>query len=131
MITTNWLAEAIKINQALPPEYRDAFFELVLHPIEASANLNEMYLAAAKNRWFAERKADSTNIFADKVKQLYIKDSLISVQYNQTLLNGKWNHMMDQTHIGYTYWQQPPVNQMPSVEYVIPGSDIVLPATNV
>ena len=123
------LAEAVNIDQVLPPEYRDAFFELVLHPIEASANLNEMYLAAAKNRWFAERKADSTNIFADKVKQLYIKDSLISVRYNQTLLNGKWNHMMDQTHIGYTYWQQPPVNQMPSVEYVIPGSDIVLPAT--
>ena len=125
----NLAAEAIKINQALAPEYRDAFFELVLHPIEASANLNEMYLATAKNRWFAERKADSTNIYADKVKQLYLKDSLISVQYNQTLLNGKWNHMMDQTHIGYTYWQQPPVNQMPSVEYVIHGSDIVLPAT--
>ena len=121
-------AEAIKINQALPPEYRDAFFELVLHPIEASANLNEMYFATAKNRWFAERKTDSTNIYAAEVKQLYLKDSLISVHYNQTLLNGKWNHMMDQTHIGYTYWQQPPVNQMPSVEYVLPGSDIVLPA---
>ncbi len=121
-------AEAIRINQGLTPEYRDAFFELVLHPILASANLNEMYLAVAKNKWFSERKADSTNIFADKVKQLYMKDSLISVQYNQTLLNGKWNHMMDQTHIGYTYWQQPPVNQMPSVEYVIRGSDIVLPA---
>lgn len=25
---------------------------------------------------------------------------------------------MDQTHIGYTYWQQPPVNRMPMVQYV-------------
>ena len=23
--------------------------------------------------------------------------------------------MMDQTHIGYTYWQEPPVNFMPAV----------------
>jgi len=26
--------------------------------------------------------------------------------------------MMDQTHIGYTYWQQPPVNKMPEAKYV-------------
>jgi hypothetical protein len=32
--------------------------------------------------------------------------------------NGKWNHMMDQTHIGYTYWQQPDKNAMPGVDYV-------------
>ena len=32
--------------------------------------------------------------------------------------NGKWNHMMDQTHIGYTYWQQPPANKMPAVQWV-------------
>jgi hypothetical protein len=29
---------------------------------------------------------------------------------------GKWDHMMDQTHIGYTYWQQPPVNKMPDIK---------------
>jgi hypothetical protein len=32
-----------------------------------------------------------------------------------TLANGKWRHMMDQTHIGYTYWQQPEKNVMPQV----------------
>ena len=30
--------------------------------------------------------------------------------------NGKWDHMMDQTHIGYTYWQEPPHNNMPAVD---------------
>jgi len=34
------------------------------------------------------------------------------------LNNGKWNHMMDQTHIGYTYWQQPAVQKMPDIKYV-------------
>jgi len=52
---------------------------------------------------------------ADMVVKLYLKDSLLSVQYN-TFNNGKWSHMMDQTHIGYTYWQQPPRNRMPAVQ---------------
>jgi len=29
--------------------------------------------------------------------------------------------MMSQTHIGYTYWQQPPVNKMPAVSYITAG----------
>ena len=39
----------------------------------------------------------------------------LSAYYNHTLADGKWDHMMDQTHIGYTYWQQPPTNIMPAV----------------
>ena len=32
--------------------------------------------------------------------------------------------MMDQTHIGYTYWQQPLENKMPEVEYVSKDSAV-------
>ncbi|MEJ0102677.1 MAG: glycosyl hydrolase 115 family protein [Bacteroidota bacterium] len=110
--------EAERINLLLSPEYKDAFFELVLHPVKASANLNELYITVAKNKWYAEKKMVVANMFADRAKQLYVNDSLISFQYNHILADGKWNHMMDQTHIGYTYWQQPPVNKMPEVEYV-------------
>ncbi len=110
--------EAEKINQQLPAEYKDAFFELVLHPVKASANLNELYVTVAKNRLFYSQRAAAANKLADRAKQLYLNDSLISSQYNHTIANGKWNHMMDQTHIGYTYWQQPPINKIPEVKYV-------------
>ena len=110
--------EAEKINQQLPAEYKDAFFELVLHPVKASANLNELYVTVAKNRLFYSQRVAAANKLADKAKQLYLNDSLISSQYNHTIANGKWNHMMDQTHIGYTYWQQPPINKIPEVKYV-------------
>jgi hypothetical protein len=109
---------AQKINNFLPQKYRDAFFELVLHPIEASANLNALYLAAAKNRFFTKENNPEANLYADSVKYFYAKDSLISYQYNHELANGKWDHMMDQTHIGYTYWQQPRYNNMPEVTYI-------------
>ena len=85
-----------------------------LHPVKACANLNEMYYNAARNKFFADQNSPVANQYADKVKELYSKDSLISVEYNM-LHEGKWNHMMDQVHIGYTYWQQPPYNRLPVV----------------
>jgi hypothetical protein len=106
------------INNLISPEYKDAFYELVLHPIEASANLNALYLAATKNKFYASEKNPVANLYADSVKYFYEKDSLISYKYNHETANGKWNHMMDQTHIGYTYWQEPEVNKMPEVIYV-------------
>lgn len=113
----NLLAKAEEINNQLPIEYRDAYFQLVLHPVKACANLQELYTTVAFNRMAASRRQANANMLADKAKQLYINDSLISKQYH-TIANGKWNHMMDQTHIGYTYWQQPPRQRMPEVKYV-------------
>ena len=112
------VAEVEKINDELPTEYKDAYFELVLFPVKAFVNLNELYVAVAKNRKLASENNLAANKYADEAKKYYERDSLLSYQYNHELANGKWNHMMDQTHIGYTYWQQPPFNKMPEVKYV-------------
>jgi hypothetical protein len=114
----NLANEAEKINNELPSEYKDAYFELVLFPVKAFVNLNELYVAVAKNRLLASENNTSANKYADEAKQLYMNDSLLSVQYNEKNANGKWNHFMDQTHIGYTYWQQPRFNKMPEVKYI-------------
>ena len=121
-------SKAEKINEQLPAEYKSAFFQLVLHPVKACANLNELYFYQAKNKWAYQNKLMSANEYADRVKQLYINDSLISLQYHR-LNNGKWNHMMDQTHIGYTYWQQPEKQVMPAIQYVTGGDSSVYDTT--
>jgi hypothetical protein len=120
----NKLAEkAQKINNSLPVEYKDAFYQLVLHPVTACSNLNELYVTAGKNHLYAVQGRAATNIFAEKVKELFNKDSAISYYYNRMMANGKWNHMMDQTHIGYTIWQQPDKDTMPEVKKIeIPSS---------
>ncbi len=112
------LAKAQSIAKQLPAAYHDAYYQLVLHPVQASANLNELYLVVAKNREYASLRLPGTNALAERAKYLYLKDSLISKYYNDTLAGGKWSHMMDQTHIGYTYWQQPLTNTMPEVKYL-------------
>ncbi|RTQ48988.1 glycosyhydrolase [Hymenobacter gummosus] len=107
--------QAEALESQLPAAQRDAYFQLVLHPIVASANLHELYYTVALNRAAAKAGAANTNELADKAKALFAKDADIKQRYH-ALAGGKWNHMMDQTHIGYTYWQQPPVDKMPEVQ---------------
>ncbi|MFC5285097.1 glycosyl hydrolase 115 family protein [Pedobacter alpinus] len=112
------LAKAQKIEDELPKEYHDAYFQLVLHPVLACANLNELYFTVAKNRWYAKQGRTATNDLAKKAQELFDKDQAISFMYNKETAGGKWNHMMDQTHIGYTGWNQPDGDMMPKVESI-------------
>jgi hypothetical protein len=114
----NLRGNAQLLYKKMPKAYRDAYYELVLHPVEACSNLNDLYFAAAKNHLYAAEGNAAANDMAKQVKNFFAKDAEISRYYNDTLANGKWNHMMDQTHIGYTYWQQPDANKMPDVKQV-------------
>lgn len=108
-------AEAEGIYQKLPANARDAFFELVLYPIRACELVNDLYITTAKNRLYAGQGRASANDYAAQARTLFQADADLSAYYNHALAKGRWDHMMDQTHIGYTYWQQPPTNVMPAV----------------
>ncbi|MBV5313323.1 MAG: glycosyl hydrolase 115 family protein [Prolixibacteraceae bacterium] len=110
--------EAEALNEKIPSAQKDAFYQLLLHPITACANLNELYLTVAKNRQAAAQGRAIANDWAEKARQLYQKDADITDYYHTKLANGKWNLMMAQTHIGYTYWQQPEKNSMPEVKEI-------------
>jgi len=114
----NLYLKANSIYESIPAEYKDAFYQLVLHPVEACANLNELYVTTGKNRLYAKQGRAATNSLANIVKKLFQKDIDITNYYNNEMAGGKWSHMMDQTHIGYTYWQQPDENTMPEVEEI-------------
>ncbi len=117
-VLADWKAiteKAEAIHATLPREARDAFFQLVLYPTKASAVVNELYIAAAKNRFYAQHADGRANGYAQQVRDLFAQDAALTRAYHRDVANGKWNHMMSQTHIGYTGWQQPPSNTMPSV----------------
>ncbi len=113
---------AQKIYNALPEEYQSAFYQLVLFPVKACCNINEMMVAAGKNQLYAMQGRMSANIYSDKVKVLFAKDAELTRYFHENLQDGKWNHMMSQTHLGYTSWNNPPVNKMPAVSLVQPVS---------
>lgn len=119
------VARAEKLNTTLAPEYRAAFFQLVLYPVKASATVHEVHIAAAKNALYAEQgRAHSANAAADHARAMSSRDAALREQYH-TLLGGKWNHMMSEKKFGYTYWQTPPVEVMPALSVVrpMPGAE--------
>lgn len=115
--------KARKIYDAIPEEYRDAYFQLVMYPVEASANINELYYATALNHHYARQLRVATNSMAEKVNFHFDKNQAMDHIYHHEISDGKWVHMMDQTRIGYTYWQQPEENSIPEVVTIqIPDS---------
>ncbi|GHN02354.1 hypothetical protein WSM22_38430 [Cytophagales bacterium WSM2-2] len=111
------------IYSKIPESQRDAFYQLVLYPVKACANLYDIYVTTGKNKLYADQGRVLTNMLADKVKKMYKEDSLLSAYYNKTLAGGKWNNMMNQIHFGYTYWQDPPKQLMPEVKQIVNGNE--------
>lgn len=110
--------DALKLYYLMPVDYRDAFDQLVLFPIQACANLYDMYYAVAMNRKLAVTTDVQANKWADKVCEYFERDSVLTWHYNHVMSGGKWNHIMDQTHIGYKSWNDPKYNIMPKVTLV-------------
>ena len=110
--------DALKLYYLMPAEYRDAFDQLVLFPIQACSNLYDMYYAVAMNRKLAEANDVKANKWADKARACFERDSVLTYHYNHVMSGGKWNHIMDQTHIGYRSWNDPKRNIMPKVTFV-------------
>jgi hypothetical protein len=108
-------AKAEKINGQLPPESRDAFYELVLFPVKACAGLNAMYLAAAKNALYTRQGRASANDFAARTRELFAAQTNLMAEFNLKLAGGKWNHFMDQPYIGYVSWSEPRQNNLNAV----------------
>ena len=111
--------QAVQTATELPGKMQDAYYELVLHPIQAALNLEQLYEATALNRLYAARGSDAANGYATIAKESFEKDADIAKRYESRAGN-KWVHMMDQTHIGYTSWQQPDQNIMPALAKVEP-----------
>ncbi|KAI8990382.1 hypothetical protein BD414DRAFT_483452 [Trametes punicea] len=116
----NMVAASTRLYNSLPSNTKAAFFQLVHHPVQATATLTKMWIAAGINNLRASQARLSANDYASQVESLFMEDATLEKDYH-TLLNGKWDHMMDQTHVMYYYWQQPMTNTMPMITKVQPS----------
>ena len=98
-----------KIWNTLPESYKAAFYELVFYPVKGAALMNKKMLTAQQNRWYARQGRAATNYLADRTKAYHDSIDYYTGKYN-SLLNGKWNHMMALAP-GWTatYQKMPPV----------------------
>ena len=109
-------AEALRQYMTLPEEMKDAYYQLLLFPVQAMANIYEMYYAQAMNHALYKANDPAANQWADKVEACFARDKFLHDQYNNEMADGKWKNMMIQKHIGYRSWNDNfPADILPSV----------------
>ena len=96
--------EALRLLPEIPAAAVDAYRQSVLFPVQAMANLYDMYYAQAMNQHLASAGLPDANIWAERVKDCFRRDSLLCHDYNKVMAGGKWDGMMTQKHIGYRSW---------------------------
>ncbi|KAL2174825.1 glycoside hydrolase family 115 protein [Thermothelomyces heterothallicus CBS 202.75] len=112
------VADAQAIYDELPAEAKPAFFQTVLHPALAGEIVHQINVGGARNMLYAGQKRNAANKAIQDVLAYSAADANLTRRWD-ALLDGKWKHFMDQTHLGYDgYWQQPMRNALPPMVYV-------------
>lgn len=110
--------EAWRQYNDLAPEYRDAYMELILFPLQVMTNLYEMYYSQAMNHDLFSKGLPEANEWAREVERCFERDRKLMDFYNKELSGGKWDGMMHQKHIGYTSWNDDfPEDTLPQILY--------------
>lgn len=105
-------------DSSIPENSKPAFFELVLHPVKASAIYTSLRVDLARNQLWAHQRRNSANTIARRVLDLFDADFQLSEEYH-SLLGGRWNHIMRQPHYGYgDTWHAPTRDMIGGLFYV-------------
>ena len=96
--------QAQEVYDDLPESEQGSFYEMILHPVLAGGNFLNVQVAGARNQIYSGMGRNSANEWMKETIDLMGTDHELTQRYHE-LFNNKWNHMMDQTHLGYQgYW---------------------------
>lgn len=96
--------QAQEVYDNLPESEQGSFYEMILHPVLAGGNFLNVQVAGARNQIYSGMGRSSANTWMQETIDLMGTDHELTQRYHK-LFNNKWNHMMDQTHLGYQgYW---------------------------
>ena len=86
-------AEALAAR--LPPQLKDAYFQLVLYPVRGAGLINERVFLGKQSLELAASGDDKALDLARQSTQAAEKVTELTRYYNKGMAKGKWNHMMD------------------------------------
>ena len=119
-----------RILDELPEEQKAGFYQLLYYPVKGCELLNKMVLNGQKNRWYALQQRSAANELKNQVKVYSDSLQTITEEYN-SLLGGKWNHIMT-TRQGFaaSYFELPKLETVslpdaPSLGIWVEGEDVL------
>ena len=140
-VTAQWqqlAARAEQIGARLPAAAQDAYYELVLYEVKATANLYALRQAEFTNLLYAGQGRALTNDLADTAEAGLAEDLALAGKFNTQVAGGKWNLFQKQPHIDYgdvarygpnAPWQEPELNNWAIPDVLFPAVQrIQLPA---
>jgi len=86
--------EAKALNDKIPARLKDAYFELILYPVQGAMLMNQKILYAQKSQSLAANGDQSALDYAKKAKKAFEEIQLITKKYNEEIAGGKWNGIM-------------------------------------
>jgi hypothetical protein len=122
---TTLTEQAEQLGAALPADRQDAYFELVLYPIRASASLNARILKLELAAALARQRQAGAQQQVDQARTAHAALVADTARYN-ALAGGKWRYMMDLAPRRLPVFQEP---VFPS--YPAPVQTLTMPANKV
>jgi hypothetical protein len=111
--------QADAINQKIPADRRDAFYELVLYPVRMAAMTNEVFICAGLNAQYVKANDATANDMANRVEQALAKIDSETKYFNDELVGGKWKNYMTARGTTSPSWvfKWPGVTRLPNVQH--------------
>src|SRR5690606_22639890 len=77
--------EVVTLYNKIDAKYKNAFYQIVVFPVVASANINELMVTIEKNKLYKKQGRAVTNDLAQNILELSVKDIKIREDYNRVL----------------------------------------------
>ena len=120
-IVARWKKLEVEVDtlyNRVPDLQKPSFWQLVVHPVKASTIFICLRVTQARNQLYARQRRNTANNLLRKALDLFDADFKLSQEFH-TLLDGKWNHMLCQPHMGYgDTWHAPSRDAIFGLAYV-------------
>jgi hypothetical protein len=120
-MTSRWQSLETTVDtlyRHVPVGQRPAFWQLVVHPVKASTIYTRLRVAQGRNQLYARQRRNTANKILHEILDLFDADFKLSQEFH-SLLDGKWNHMLCQPHMGYgDTWHAPSRDAIFGLAYV-------------
>ena len=87
-------ADAEALYSRLPERLRNAYFELILYPVEGARYMNEKILYAQKSRWMGPAGMQEALNYAHKSQTAFKAIQQLTDRYNDSIAGGRWQGIM-------------------------------------
>ncbi|CAG9977775.1 unnamed protein product [Clonostachys byssicola] len=110
--------EAESVYSRLSEEQKPAGYQLILHPVKSTQVFIELRVTQARNTLYSLQRRNTANTTAQHALDLFDADFDIQLEFH-SLLGGRWNHMLRQTHLGFRdTWHAPSRDMITGLGFV-------------